>query len=87
MTPGMIASFVFGIWMLLENPDLLGEVWFHIKATAVLIVAAVHGKFSKMQRLLENDNVPLPSRSYRIWSEVPTVLMIIIVVMAVAKPL
>jgi len=87
MTPAMIASFVFGIWMLIENPDLLGEVWFHIKATAVLIMAAVHGKFAKMQRLLENDNPPLAAKSYRIWNEVPTVLMIIIVVMAVAKPL
>ena len=56
MTPAMIASFIFGIWMLVENPDLLGEVWFHVKATAVLIMAAVHGKFSKMQRLLEMTN-------------------------------
>jgi putative membrane protein len=86
MTPAMIASFVFGIWMLIENPELLGEIWFHIKATAVLIMAAVHGKFSKMQRLLENDHPPLSTKSYRIWNEVPTVLMIIIVVMAVAKP-
>ena len=87
MTPAMIASFVFGIWMLIENPELLGEIWFHIKATAVVIMAAVHGKFSKMQRLLEDDHVPMTSKSYRIWNEVPTVLMIIIVVMAVAKPL
>ena len=87
MTPAMIASFIFGIWMLVENPDLLGEVWFHIKATAVLIMAAVHGKFSKMQRLLENDHSSLAPKSYRVWNEVPTVLMIIIVVMAVAKPL
>jgi putative membrane protein len=87
MTPAMIASFVFGIWMLIENPELLGEVWFHIKATAVLIMAAVHGKFAKMQRLLENGHPPLAAKSYRIWNEVPTVLMIIIVVMVVAKPL
>ena len=87
MTPAMIASFVFGIWMLIENPDLLGEVWFHIKAITVLIMAAVHGKFAKMQRLLENDHPPLAAKSYRIWNEVPTVLMIIIVVMAVPKPL
>ena len=87
MTPAMIASFILGIWMLIENPDLLDEVWFHVKATAVLIMAAVHGKFSKMQRLLENDHPPLPTKSYRVWNEVPTVLMIIVVVMAVAKPL
>ena len=87
MTPAMIASFFLGIWMLIGDPDLLDEVWFHVKATAVLIMAAVHGKFSKMQRLLENDHPPLPTKSYRVWNEVPTVLMIIVVVMAVAKPL
>ena len=63
MTPAMIASFIFGIWMLIENPDLLSEVWFHVKATAVLIMAAVHGKFSKMQRLLENDQPPLAEKN------------------------
>jgi putative membrane protein len=39
-----------------------------------------------MQRLLENDTAPLSDKAYRIWNEVPTVLMIIVVVMAVAKP-
>ena len=87
MTPAMIASFVFGIWMLALNPELLSEVWFHIKATAVLVMAGIHGKFSKMQRLLENDTPPLSDKAYRIWNEVPTVLMIVIIVMAVAKPL
>ena len=87
MTPAMIASFVFGIWLLIENPDLLDEIWFHIKAVAVLIMAAVHGKFSKMQRLLENDHPPMSTKSYRIWNEVPTLLMIIVVLLAVAKPL
>ena len=87
MTPAMIASFVFGIWMLVLNPELLSEVWFHIKATAFLVMAGIHGKFSKMQRLLENGMPPLSDKAYRIWNEVPTVLMIVIIVMAVAKPL
>jgi putative membrane protein len=58
-----------------------------VKFAAVFALAGVHGKFSKMRRLLENDEKPLSSKSYRIWNEVPTVLMIIIVVMAVAKPI
>jgi putative membrane protein len=49
-------------------------------------MAACHGKFSKMRRLLENDDKPLSSKAYRIWNEVPTVLMIVIIVMAVVKP-
>ena len=87
MTPAMIASFIFGLWMLALNPELLSEPWFHVKFAAVFLLAGVHGKFSKMRRLLENDEKPLSSKSYRIWNEVPTVLMIIIVVMAVAKPI
>ena len=87
MTPAMIASFIFGFWMLALNLELFSEPWFHVKFAAVFLMAGVHGKFSKMQRLLENDEKPLSSKSYRIWNEVPTVLLIIIVVMAVAKPI
>ena len=87
MTPAMIASFIFGLWMLALNLELFSEPWFHVKFAAVFLLAGVHGKFSKMRRLLENDEKPLSSKSYRIWNEVPTVLMIIIVVMAVAKPI
>ena len=87
MTPAMIASFIFGIWIIALNHGLVFETWFQIKFVAVLAMAACHGKFSKMQRLLENDVKPLSSKTYRIWNEIPTVLMIIIVFMAVLKPI
>ena len=87
MSPAMIASFIFGLWMLALNPELFSESWLHVKFAAVFVMAGVHGKFSKMRRLLENDKKPLSSKAYRIWNEVPTVLLIIIVVMAVAKPI
>ena len=87
MTPAMIASFIFGFWMLALNSELFSEPWFHVKFAAVFFMAGVHGKFSKMRRLLENDEEPLSSKTYRIWNEVPTVLMIIIVIMAVTKPI
>ena len=87
MNPAMIASFLFGIWMLALAPELLFEVWMQIKIVCVLAMAGCHGVFSKMRRQLENDEPPKPGRVYRIWNEVPTGLMIIIVVMAVVKPL
>ena len=86
MTPAMIASFVFGIWMIVVNHGLIFETWFHVKIAAVLAMAACHGKFSKMRRLLENDIQPSSSKTYRIWNEVPTILMVIIVFMSVLKP-
>ena len=86
MTPAMIGSFIFGIWLTALNHGLVFETWFQIKFVAVLAMAGCHGKFSKMCRLFENDVQPLSSKAYRIWNEVPTILMIIIVFMAVLKP-
>ena len=86
MNPAMIASFVFGIWMIVLAPGLLYEPWMHVKILCVLLMAGCHGAFSKMRRRLENDEPPRRPRVYRIWNEVPTVLMVIIVFMAVVKP-
>lgn len=86
MTPAMIASFAFGIWMLVLAPGLLYEPWMHVKILCVLLMAGCHGAFSKMHRRLENDEQPKTPRAYKIWNEVPTVLMIIIVFMAIVKP-
>ncbi len=87
MTPAMVASFIFGIWLVSLNHGLIYETWFQIKFVAAIFMGGIHGKFSKMRRLLENDKKPLSSKAYRIWNEVPTVLMIVIIFMAVVKPL
>ena len=86
MNPAMIASLAFGIWMIVLAPGVLYEPWMHVKILCVLLMAGCHGVFSKMRRRLENDEPPRPPRAYRIWNEVPTVLMVIIVFMAVVKP-
>ena len=86
MNPAMIASFAFGIWMIVLAPGLLYELWMHVKILCMLLMAGCHGVFSKMRRRLENDEPPRPPRAYRIWNEVPTLLMVIIVFMAVVKP-
>ena len=65
MTQAMIGSFIFGIWMITLNHGLVLETWFQIKVLAVLAMAACHGKFSEIRRLLENDIQPLSSKSYR----------------------
>jgi len=86
MNPAMIATFGFGIWMLVLNPTLLSEGWMHVKIVCVLAMAGCHGVFGRIRRQLENDQTPYSSKAYRIWNEVPTVLLIVIVVMAVVEP-
>jgi putative membrane protein len=86
MNPAMIATFGFGIWMLYLNPSLLLEGWMHVKIVCVLAMAGCHGIFGRIRRQLENDQTPYSSKAYRIWNEVPTVLLVVIVIMAVVEP-
>lgn len=85
MNPAMIASYIFGLWMLHLNPALLQEPWMFIKLIAIVVMTYAHMKFSKMCRLLEKGE-GRGDRYYRIWNEVPTLMMIIIIIMAVVEP-
>jgi len=86
MNPAMIVSFALGIWMILLNPGLLQEGWFHAKLLLVLVMAGVHGKFAVMRREFETGTRRRSDRYYRIWNEVPTVLMITIIILVIVQP-
>lgn len=86
MTPAMILTFILGIWMIILNPSLFEEWWFIAKAVMVFIMAGVHGKLSKMHRGLEDGSDVKSDKYYRIWNEVPTVLLIGIIIMVVVQP-
>jgi len=57
-----------------------------IKIVCIIGMTAVHMVFGKMRKELEKDRARKDS-VYRIWNEAPTILMIIIVIMAVAEPI
>ena len=85
MNPAMIVSWICGLWMLHLNSALLEMPWFWVKAICVLGMTMVHMRFARMRRHLEAD-IALSDKAYRIWNEVPTVLMVIIIFMVVLKP-
>jgi putative membrane protein len=86
MNPAMIASWGFGLAMIYMNPNLLSEIWMLIKIGCVCVITVTHMIFGKMRKELEKDRTRADS-VYRIWNEVPTILMIIIVIMAVVEPI
>ena len=86
MNPAMMASLVFGAWMIALSPWLLLEFWMQAKIACVAGLVGCHMKFASMRRHLEADGRPRPARAYRIWNEAPTVLMVVIVFMAVLRP-
>ena len=86
MNPAMIASFIFGFWLVLINPDLLQQGWFHAKLLLVFLMAGCHGIFGRMRRQLADGTTNRSDRYYRYWNEAPTVLMIAIVILAIVQP-
>ena len=44
MTPAMIASFIFGIWLISLNHGLIFETWFQIKFATAIFMGGIHGK-------------------------------------------
>ncbi|MCB1530309.1 MAG: protoporphyrinogen oxidase HemJ [Rhodospirillales bacterium] len=86
INPAMIAAFLFGGLMFWGNPDLLQAPWMHIKLTAIVLMTGVHGLYARWRKTFERDENTRNPRFYRIWNEIPTILMIVIVLMAVAKP-
>ena len=87
INPAMIASLVFGS-LLAATPGLVdwsaGWIWIKLAAVAGLFTA--HGHFSRWRREFAEDRNRRPAGFYRKINEIPTVLLIVIVVMVVVKP-
>jgi putative membrane protein len=87
VNPAMIAVFVFG-GLLLSTPGLIdwSQWWIWAKLGLVVVMTWVHGLFARWRRDFAADRNTRPATFYRIWNEVPTVLLIAIVILAVVKP-
>jgi putative membrane protein len=85
--PAMIVAWILGLLMIYANPGMLeGQGWLHVKLLTVFIMSAVHGVLSKQVKVFKRDENTKSAKYFRILNEVPTVLMIIIVIMAVVQP-
>jgi protoporphyrinogen IX oxidase len=87
INPAMIATWVFGILLVL-TPGMIdwSAEWWHVKLAAVILLSGFHGAASRWRRDFLEDRNTRPQRFYRIANEVPTVLMVIIVVMVIVRP-
>ena len=83
--PAMIATWVFGI-LLAWQTGLYTAQWLHAKILLVLILSAFHGICVRWMRALATGTSTKSPRFFRIANEVPTVLLILIVILVVIKP-
>lgn len=87
MTPAMILTIIFGIWMLSSSITFYKtQGWMHAKLTLVVLLIGYHHMCGAyMKKFAKNANQH-SAKFYRWFNEVPTVMLIAIVVLAVVKP-
>lgn len=87
MNPAMLFSWLFGILLILSPGAVdFHSVWWPVKFVAVILMSGFHGACSKWRKNFLEDRNTKSHRFYRYANEVPTVLMVIIVIMAIAQP-
>jgi putative membrane protein len=90
INPAMIATWVFGLWLAWLGPDSrygwFASGWLWAKIILVLALSAVHGLLARWRKDFAQDRNRHSQKFYRIINEVPTLLMIVIVLLVVLKP-
>lgn len=90
INPAMIATWVLGLWLAWLGPDSrygwFASSWLWAKIVLVLALSAVHGLLARWRKDFARDRNRHSQKFYRIINEVPTVLMILIVLLVVLKP-
>lgn len=85
MTPAMIVAWLSGLWLAWQA-GFFRSGWMHGKLTLVFLMSGVHGALMGRLRAFAEDRNVKSAAYFRVMNEVPTVLMIAIVILVIVKP-
>lgn len=91
MTPAMLGTWIFGLWMAFGFQTVSfdfseGWIWVWLKAGLVILLSGFHGALGGHLRRFANDENVKSSRYFRTINEVPTVIMVFIVILVIVRP-
>ncbi|GAB5456861.1 MAG: protoporphyrinogen oxidase HemJ [Henriciella sp.] len=86
LNPALIIVWVLGITMLVMNQGLLSVGWMHAKLLLVLILSGLHGYFISIGKKIDRGDVAPTAKTMKMLNEVPFLIMIVVVILAVVKP-
>ena len=87
MVPASALTALFGLILLALNRDvIILQVWFHLKALLLLILYGYHFYLGKILTGFEKGVMPKTGKFYRLLNEVPTLILILIIILVVVKP-
>jgi len=85
--PAFWGTVLSGIGMIILNPDIFKTGgWIHLKLTGAVLLIGYYIHLAFLRKKLENDQCSKSGKFFRMYNEVPTILMIIIVIMVIVKP-
>ncbi len=85
--PAFTLTLLTGIGLIAINPEIFKSgLWIHIKLTAVALMIAYYFHNGYIRKKLEKDQCEKSGKFFRIYNEIPTILLIIIVIMAIVRP-
>ena len=86
LNPALVLTWVFGLTMLWLNPTLQEQGWFHTKLVLVVLLSGLYGWMISVGRKVDQQTPGLSEKGLRMMNEVPFVIVIGVVLLAVAKP-
>ena len=85
MTPAMLITWVAGLWLAYSTFAFQGG-WLHAKIALVVLMSGLHGYLSAATKKFARDANLKSARHWRVVNEVPTVLLVLIVILVIVKP-
>ena len=88
MMPAMLLSWLFGILLIhILGFGVFSELWMQIKIFAVVILTYYHFTLGKYLNDFASDNSQKTSKFFRIYNEIPTIILIVVIFVVIFKPL
>ena len=88
MMPAMLLSWLFGILLIhYIGFSAFSELWMQIKLVAVSLLTYYHFTLSKYLNDFAMDNSQKSSKFFRIYNEIPTIILIVVIFVAIFKPI
>lgn len=86
MTPLAVLALVFGLWLLVLVPDYLRMGWMHAKLALVLLLVGYHHGCGRLLVRFEKGENRRSHRFYRLFNELPVLLLFVVVILVVVRP-
>jgi putative membrane protein len=85
MTPAMVLTVAMAIGLVTTEPEVMKDTWLHVKLAIVLLLIGYHHYCKRIIKKLAVDECRMTSQQFRWFNEIPTVLFVLVVLLAVFK--